>query len=233
MRGTNSSSTAAKRLATAGGAAAAAMYLAPGATPEAQAVIVHVTTPISITANGTGTQPDVPWDVDGNAVPDFLLHSSVFFGGNYLSLNGGGAFVNLVSPTEDGIEGFPTQATQFDVGPNLAAPYFFGENGALFRTMMYVGPGAGSFAADALGWAAATQYVGFRIGPAGPSARFGWASVTLDLTTDTLRINEWAFENSGGAIHLGVVPEPSTTGLALLACGAAGLRRWKSKKKAA
>src|SRR5262245_7338870 len=99
--------------ATGGAAAAAALYLTGGAAAESQGAVIHITTPISITSNGTGTQPDVNWDVDGNGSADFRLHSSSFIGYGLLSINGGGAFVNKVGAGEDGIEGFAPQASQF------------------------------------------------------------------------------------------------------------------------
>lgn len=207
-----------RHLAT-GSAAAAAMYLAPGMVGSADAAIVHVTTPIQIGIGGGS----VPWDIDGDTVADFTLST---FGLTSASINGGGAFVNLVGSNEDGIEGFPTQESQFDIGPNLAPPYFFGVTNAVFRTMMTSG---GAFLGpDALGWDAPTQYVAYRFNSGG--FKYGWASVTLDTTAAVIRINEWAYENTGGAIHMGTVPEPSTaaiTGLALLACGAGGVRRWQ------
>ncbi len=206
----------------AGSAAAAAMYL--GASPSADAAIVYVTTPLSIGLGGSL----VNWDVDGDSTTDFRLET---FGSSSLSINGGGvngAFVNLVGATEDGIEGFDTTASQFDVGPALPAGYFFGLPNAAFRTMMV--SGGTTLGPDALGWAAPTQYVGFKFGAV---PNYGWASVTLDTTTATLSINEWAYEDTGREIHLGAVPEPAIGGLALLACGAAGLRGLRRRKSIA
>jgi hypothetical protein len=206
---------------TAGSAAACAMYM--GTCPSADADIVHFNTPITIGIGG-GT---VDWDVDGDATADFTLAT---FASTSLSINGGGAFVNLLGSSFDGIEGFAPVASQFDVGPTLPASYFFGYNNATFRTMMT--SGGANLGPDASNWDAPTQYVAFRFG----NTFYGWASVTLDTANATLTVNEWAFENTGAAIHLGAissVPEPSAGGLALLASGAAGISRWRRRKLSA
>lgn len=201
-------------------AAATAMYL--GTLAPVDGDIVHVTTPLSIGLFNS----NVNWDVDGNGVTDFHLQA---YTSSSLSINGGGAFVNLIGSAEDGIEGFDTVASQFDVGQTLPSGYFFGQSNAAFRTMLASSYYLGN---DALGWDSPTQFVGFRFIAEGPSIGYGWASVTIDLAEARLTINEWAYEDSGGAIHLGAtssVPEPASHGLALLAFGVAGLRRWRCR----
>ena len=53
---------------------------------------------------------------------------------------------------------------------------------------------------------------------------------------DTILV-DMAYEDSGATIQAGAIPEPGTaipTGLAALALGATGIRRWrKSRKQAA
>lgn len=66
---------------------------------------------------------------------------------------------------------------------------------------------------------------------------FGWASITADINNDLttkVTINEWAYETSGGAIHVPdtvTTPEPTTSGLALLGLGAAGVAAWRRRKQ--
>jgi hypothetical protein len=51
-----------------------------------------------------------------------------------------------------------------------------------------------------------------------------------------LTITAFAYDDAGNLLAAGTVPEPSTavsTGLAALALGAAGLRRWRKTRKAA
>ena len=218
----------------AGSAAAAAMYL--GVSAPAHGEIIHQQTPISIGIFPGGFRS---WDVDGDGIRDFAL--SVSSSSYNLGLSEGGAFVNLVSNNENGIEGFSPVAGQFAVGATLPSGYFFGRSnfGRGMMRLTYVSTGSGSsttafeLGPDALGWDSPTQYVGFRfLDRSGGSVDFGygWASITLDTSQGRLTINEWAYEATGGPIPLGAVPEPSAGSLALLACGAAGLRRWRRNR---
>ncbi|WOO42474.1 PEP-CTERM sorting domain-containing protein [Rubellicoccus peritrichatus] len=68
---------------------------------------------------------------------------------------------------------------------------------------------------------------------------FGWAEVEWNnspLSTASLTIHRWAYEDSGAPITTpSAIPEPATTvaGLGALALGAAGLRHWRKRKKMA
>lgn len=81
-------------------------------------------------------------------------------------------------------------------------------------------------------------YIGFSFQP-GSTVLYGWAKLTVNISnTDVLLISEWAYDDSGSVITAGdgaVVPEPAETvaGLGLLALGAAGLRRYRQKKRVA
>lgn len=82
---------------------------------------------------------------------------------------------------------------------------------------------------------AGTQFIGFKFDADGAgSIKFGWASITLNASS--LTVNSWAYDNAGGQIQVGAtaVPEPSETaaGLGLLALGAVGVSRYKSRRKA-
>ncbi len=74
-------------------------------------------------------------------------------------------------------------------------------------------------------------YIGFKFNPLGTEL-FGWARIRLTESPGnfgTFEVLEWAYDDSGDPIH---VPEPATTalGLAGLAMGAAGLRRWRKRR---
>lgn len=88
------------------------------------------------------------------------------------------------------------------------------------------------------------QYGLFAFGcPAGTC--YGWVQLKLDVTDapgldgklgPNLTIYDYAYDDSGAIIGAGegATPEPSTfamTGLAALALGAAGLRRWRAARK--
>ena len=78
-----------------------------------------------------------------------------------------------------------------------------------------------------------SSYIGFRFdGDRATSGRqnlFGWARVTSGTST-LFTIHEWAYEDVlEEAIAVGIVPEPTSASLGLLALGAAGLRRWRKE----
>ncbi|MES2707018.1 MAG: hypothetical protein V4726_10500 [Verrucomicrobiota bacterium] len=62
-------------------------------------------------------------------------------------------------------------------------------------------------------------YLGFRFTKnGGGDPLYGWMRVTLTANSTTGVIHDWAWENSGGGIPTGQVPEPSSR-LSLLAAG--------------
>jgi hypothetical protein len=81
--------------------------------------------------------------------------------------------------------------------------------------------------------------------PSGPNTLYGWIHLSFSITggvgTDpnfgpTLTIHDFAYDDTGAPLAAGAVPEPATavsTGLAALALGAAGLRRWRKARPAA
>ena len=74
-------------------------------------------------------------------------------------------------------------------------------------------------------------YVGFRLELDGGD-KYGWVQIKdIPSNARSYTIVDWAYEDSGNPIktgETGVVPEPS--GLALLACGAAGIYALRKKK---
>ena len=93
------------------------------------------------------------------------------------------------------------------------------------------------------GFTAADPYMLFRFTGGNPKqAMFGWAQFSLsfpgNLSGPDVTLVDWAYETSGAKLPAGDTgtPEPSTlalTGLAALALGAKGLRRWRGARKAA
>jgi hypothetical protein len=97
----------------------------------------------------------------------------------------------------------------------------------------------------------ANKYALFRFATGTNSYDYGWVELTLAVTTPTLPysqtkngpevdIEAWAYDPSGAQLKAGYepaisTPEPGTldfTGLAALALGAAGLRRWRKTRQA-
>ena len=88
-------------------------------------------------------------------------------------------------------------------------------------TLANQGDGSGNFAVDNIDGNPQYDGVRFQLAAAGPEF-YGWIGVDITNSTDlTGRVTGFAYEDSGGAITAGAVPEPA--GLALLATGAAFL----------
>jgi MYXO-CTERM domain-containing protein len=93
-------------------------------------------------------------------------------------------------------------------------------------TLANQGDGTGNFTIDNID--GNPQYVGVRFQFADPGGTpfFGWIGVDITNATDlTGRVTGFAYEDTGGPIVAGAVPEPA--GLALLALGAPFLLRRK------
>jgi hypothetical protein len=83
--------------------------------------------------------------------------------------------------------------------------------------------------------------------PNGPTTLYGWVELSLSIEdsfgpngTPDLGVIAWAWDDTGRSLAAGdttpATPEPATevmTGLAALALGAEGLRRWRKARKAA
>lgn len=140
-------------------------------------------------------------------------------------------FAGFVKADGDGTRDVRNLANDFSVKTTMAGYNFNATNG------LYVIPFNGGGFNRAKGFTSGDAgNVGFRF-KIGGNIHYGWAKFTMTLASpNTLVISEWAYNDvSGGAIQVGAVPEPAETSatLALLAAGAAGVRRWRKRKKAA
>jgi hypothetical protein len=80
----------------------------------------------------------------------------------------------------------------------------------------------------------------FQFNPTGTQVDYGWVHLNGLLgcgchPLDT-EVVDFAYDDSGALIATGVAPEPATmlpTGLAALALGATGIRRWRKTRKRA
>jgi len=218
----------------------------------AQAGVVSVTTPLSISIDGARAfdyQP-VDWDVDGNSVADFRLEAfrSIFYTGTTstsfggygssrpygkLQLNSNGlagqGMVQSSGAAADAIQDLPLGTT---VGPSLGAGLQWGA--AVNRTVMtssnYNGFGVGSLYTSG-------HLIGFRFQGDSGQTLYGWAEISLDEFALSMTIDQWAYEDSGSSIGVGQVssvPLPSAffSMLSGLALGAGGVLRGRQQRKA-
>lgn len=81
-------------------------------------------------------------------------------------------------------------------------------------------------------------YMGFRFSPSG-TPLYGWMRVQTGSGDPgngggpgfPATVIDWAYEDSGAGITVGVVPEPSTIALGLLSAGAVGVAAFRKRKK--
>ena len=84
----------------------------------------------------------------------------------------------------------------------------------------------------------ADGYLGFSIPAGNGSNNFGWVHLdnfTVAPNASSYRVVDWAYQNNGTAILAGegatAVPEPTSSALALIAMGAAGLAIYRKRKQ--
>jgi len=156
--------------------------------------------------------------------------------GNFRIVNNSGSdastfgVFNLLngSSSSSFVQGKPSAS--FQIGPTLATGYFFGAS-SRYRAVLNDGSAQG-YANNGFEDGVPGRF-GFEF-VSGGTTKYGWAELQVDYSGPSqLTISEWAYEESGAPILLGTiapVPEPgSGAGLALLAMGAAGIRRRRNK----
>ncbi|MFT5412182.1 MAG: hypothetical protein ACI9NC_004920 [Verrucomicrobiales bacterium] len=68
-------------------------------------------------------------------------------------------------------------------------------------------------------------YIGFEVVLADTTVSYGWLLTTLQDDNTPGVIHSWAYENSGAAITVGAIPEPSHSLLSIFGLAALALRR--------
>ena len=195
------------------------------------------------------------WDIDGSNSSTLTSISSTTAA--FIAFNsntdadagiwvrpGGQGFNSFVGPQNPG-ETLRSAAIQWTnttglIARNLGTGYELGPNN--FENTNVFGLGliyTSQFPSETNG------YIGFRFTTNGGTPFYGWAEVVLNTSTDEFSILQWAYEDDG-SIDSGLtgagngsirtpIPEPAevVTGLAALALGTAGVRRWRKHKLAA
>lgn len=83
-----------------------------------------------------------------------------------------------------------------------------------------------------------TKYLGLKF-DIGGNTHYGWAGIGVDPNNANFILRDFAYEDvagigitaGAGGAAAGLVPEPSTFGMGLLAMGAAGIRAWRKRRQ--
>jgi hypothetical protein len=213
-------------------AAASALTLASGA----EAAIVYSgakNIPLALTGNGTAS---VGVDLDGDGVNDFTFSLQRSQASTY-----GTAFARLSAPYLNGFlatasTGGRVRKLASGASINASATFWSNTGVGLLRSIT-----TSSFASNVGGlWtggspsASTSGFAGVYFS-GGTSSGYAWLRLSLhnDASNlpDQLTVIDWAWEDTGGTIQAGQVPEPGS--LALLAMGAAGLAAFRRRRRAA
>lgn len=164
--------------------------------------------------NNTSPAAVPGWDFNPYSSTALNVFSSTGTGGNATALGGVGPYVGSGSTYS-----------------NLA----FGT--LISGASTFAGTGVNTVSAGTpLNLNSSNNLVGFRFFNEATSAvNYGWVRISLSGTAQAQprAIVEYAYDNAGGGIGAGVIPEPATTTLlGAMALGALGLRAWRKQKAA-
>ena len=176
--------------------------------------------PASTTSSATTTRNI---DVDGNGTNDLQIRYRSFTSGAY-QLQQMFVFSNTGQTAAYGPVGSNSQYYAYDLQNGDAIPGSnpFGQN-ASFLTQVVTNVNGSDYAIWTTGERA---FIGFSFRDAANQLDYGYVEVEMDAFVSAanpggVKFFSLAYENSGGSINAGAVPEPST--LAALAFGAIGL----------
>lgn len=213
-----------RHFVTCGAALGAAAALMPAQDATADIVFYDIPDTQIPLNNTTGIYFNLEtgaFSSDANAVPGWDIN--IYNPNRYYLLT--------YAPDSTGIVGFTNAPYRYadrlmsgDTIGNAASLLFGG-----ITTMSYSGVGGYPPTGQWLGNVSGFLGIKFRLADA--SDVFGWMAVDVQDSVNA-RVTSFAYENSGGEITAGAIPEPSTTALSLLAAGAAGVACWRRRKAA-
>ena len=217
-----------KKLAAAT-AAAAALYV--GGVP-AQADLVENDNGFTL----TGSSQTTFLDVDGDGTNEFRMGIADEVSGPFgtfpftmywgdASNFASNALINAVGDAPGTFRNAPVGLT---VGPTVGAGYTFGVQ----QVRVITADGAFSYAQ---GFSSGQNgFIGFSFQGTSGQAHYGWIEVNFVASASqahSLSVIRWVYDDTPGqSVQVGVIPEPNSFGLAALACGMAGVCRWRRRE---
>jgi len=164
-----------------------------------------------------------------NNQPYYYYHATSFYGPNHY----GNAALSIV--TDDNFA-LKLNAGQ-SIGPNQNLGDFTNTSKIISQYYNYYSHAV--FGSPKGNWTSGgTGYIGFRFVDSHGQTDYGWIQLSLNLNNffanvASATILDWAYNNSGGPIAAGQIPEPSSMALALLGGGAVGLALWRKHRRLA
>jgi len=224
---TNKVTKTAKKMATLAGSLAAVGTM----QADSRAEILHFNTSPVTAAFSNGDNYQVGWDVDDDGEADSFLSVGFDSVSGAIEIAASNSQIYIGTDGDDAFERFAvSESVGRSVGNWLTGGGTGSGNLISFNTTYGTGYHLDSAASENL--LEGDNYIGFRFYDFEDSENYfyGWANLNLDLTTGTVTITEWAYEDTADTvIHVADVPEPSS--LALLAMGAGGLFAYRARRK--
>jgi len=181
-----------------------------GSQSSNAAIVYWDVTPVSITSGTVRVEPLTGVIVDNNEFPPTPTVGLRFTNVNYI--------YSFTEPTSSAALAYNNGNVMLRLGSNATI-----DSSLTFKDNWSYMDRSGWTTAEspwATGADGTSGFVGFRFDNAGTD-NYGWFAVTYNAASQNLEIGDFAYEDSGGSIAAGAIPEPSS--LALLALGATGV----------
>ena len=195
---------------------------------QANSAIIYHNTEITL------NQQNLTWDINEDGNEEFRLEPFTYRGGTSNILHTSSDIVSERSGIANQIISLVNLSKNFSVAETLTGNYEWINE-------------SGGFIVNHLGYFLDTPiYLGIRFdhNNNGTNDGFAWVKLTYskigtiyNIISETITIHEWAYDDSGNPIFVGqtqtiipeIIPEPTTSSLALLALAGLGKRRLRRK----